>query len=115
MIYADFESILMPQENGKQNPDESYANKYLKLVAYSYGYELVFVDDKFCRPFNSYLDEDAVYNFISVMIEQSKYCSDMMKKHFNKKLLVTKKGDEDFENSTKCWICAMIMLMVMLK
>ena len=28
-----------------------------------------------------------------------------MKKHFNKELLMTDKDNEDFENSTKCWIC----------
>ena len=27
-----------------------------------------------------------------------------MNKHFNKKLLMTKKDNEDFKNSTKCWI-----------
>ena len=27
------------------------------------------------------------------------------KKHFIKELVVTKQYDEDFENSTKCWIC----------
>ena len=39
------------------------------------------------------------------MIEESKYCSDVMKKHFNKELVMTKKDNEDFENSTKYWIC----------
>ena len=48
---------------------------------------------------------DAVYNFISSMIEESKYCSDVMKKHFNKEHVMTKKDNEDFENSPKCWIC----------
>ena len=28
-----------------------------------------------------------------------------MKKHFNKELLVPKEDYEDFEISTKCWIC----------
>ena len=28
MIYIDFESILVPENNGKQNPGESYTNKY---------------------------------------------------------------------------------------
>ena len=28
-----------------------------------------------------------------------------MKKHFNKELVITKKDNEDFKNSTKCWIC----------
>ena len=39
------------------------------------------------------------------MIEESKYCSDLMKKHFHKELVMTKKHNEHFENSTKCWIC----------
>ena len=47
MIYADFESILVPEDNGKQNPNQSYANKYQKHVACSYGYKLVYIDDKF--------------------------------------------------------------------
>ena len=28
-----------------------------------------------------------------------------MKKHFNKKLVMTEKDDKDFKNFTKCWIC----------
>ena len=46
MIYAHFESILMPEDNGKQNPNESYTNKYQKHVACSYGHKLVRVDHK---------------------------------------------------------------------
>ena len=34
------------------------------------------------------------------MVEESRYFSDMMKK-----LVMTKEDDEDFENSTECWIC----------
>ena len=36
------------------------------------------------------------------MIEESKYCSDVMKKHFNKELLMTKEDKEDFKGSSKC-------------
>ena len=39
------------------------------------------------------------------MIKESKYCSDVMKKHFNKEFVMTKQGNENFKNSTKCWIC----------
>ena len=38
------------------------------------------------------------------MIEERKYCTDIMKKYFNKKFAMTKKDDEDFENFTKCRI-----------
>ena len=88
MIYADFESIFVPEDNKNQSPNESYTNKYQKHFACSYGYKLVQVDDKFSKPFKSYLGEDAVYNFINSMIEESKYCCDVMKKHFNKELVM---------------------------
>ena len=47
MIFANFESILVPENNEKQNPDESYIDKCQKHVPCSYGYTLVNVDDKF--------------------------------------------------------------------
>ena len=62
------------------------------------------VDDKLNKSFKSYLGEDAVYNFISCMIE-NKYCSGVTKKHFNKELVMTKEDNEDFEIFTKCWVC----------
>ena len=78
ITYADFESISVPENNGKQNPEESYTSKYQKHIACSYDYKLVCVDDKFSKPFKTYLGKDVVYNFISSMIEESKYCSDVI-------------------------------------
>ena len=53
MIYADFEGILVPKDNEKQNPEEPYSNKYQKHIACSYGYKLVCVDDKFSKLFKT--------------------------------------------------------------
>ena len=39
------------------------------------------------------------------MIEESKHCSEVMKKKFSKEFAMTKKENEHFKNSTKCWIC----------
>ena len=36
---------------------------------------------------------------------ESKFCSVLLKKHLNKKLIITKEDDKDFENSTKVLIC----------
>ena len=88
MIYEDFESIPVPEYNGKQNPNESYTNKYQKHVACSY--KLVCVNDKFSKTLKSYLGENPVYNFLSSIIEENKYCSDVMKKDFNKEDKMTK-------------------------
>ena len=60
------------------------------------------VDKKFSKTFKSYFGDYTVYDFISIIIEESKYCSDVMKKHFNKELVMTNEDNEDFENSTKC-------------
>ena len=53
-------TVLGPKNNGKQNPKESYMNKYQKHIACSYGCKLVCLDDKFSKLFKTYLDEDAV-------------------------------------------------------
>ena len=45
MIYANFESTLVPEDNEKQNPNVFYTNKYQKHVACNYGYKLIFVYD----------------------------------------------------------------------
>ena len=82
MIHAHFDSILAPEDTGKQNLDESYTNKYQKHVACSYGYNLVWVGDKFSKPFRSYLGEDTVYYFINSMVKKSKYYINVMKKLF---------------------------------
>ena len=79
----------MTEDNGKQNSKESYTNKYQKNVACSYGYKLVCVS----KPFKRYLVKDAVYNGVNSMIEESKYCSDAIKKHFNKELVMTKEDN----------------------
>ena len=94
--------FLMLENNGKQNPEESYANKYQKHIACTNGYQLVCVGNKFSKPLKTYLDKDAVYNFINSMIKESKYCSEVTK---NKELVMTKEKNEGFKNSTKCWIC----------
>ena len=39
------------------------------------------------------------------MIEESKYCSEVMKKRFNKELVMTREDNEDFTNPSKCGIC----------
>ena len=48
MIYADSESMLAREDNGKRNPDESYTNKQ-KHVTCIYCYKLVSTEDKFSK------------------------------------------------------------------
>ena len=50
MINPDFESTLVPEDCGKQNPEDSYTNKYQIHVPCSYRYNLLCPDDKFSKP-----------------------------------------------------------------
>ena len=70
MIYASFESILIPENSGKQNPDESYTNKYQNHVGYSFGYKVVCVGDQFNKHFKLYLGQDAIHKFMTNMIKE---------------------------------------------
>ena len=76
-----------------------------KQISKTCGYKLISVNGKFSKPFKAYLCKDEIYNFMKNMIEGSKYCSDVMKKHFNKELVITKDDNNNFNDSTKCWVC----------
>ena len=106
MIYADFESNLVPENNEKQIGmsliQTNIKNMLLPVM--------VITQQSVITLFKSYLGEDAVYNFINSMVRKSKYCNDMMKKHFVKELMMARKdivqgghrGCKSFKNSKSC-------------
>ena len=49
------------------------------------------------------------------MIEESKYCSEVIKKHFNKELVMTKGDNEDLRTLVNVASVTVIMLIMMLK
>ena len=113
MIYADFENILVPEDK-EANPDEFHTTKYQKYVACSYGYKLVCVNDNFGKIFKLYLGKDAVYNFINIMLSESKCWSDVTKK-INKELVMTEKIMKILRTPLNVRFVKKIMLMVMFK
>ena len=115
MIYGDFEIVLVPEDNGKQNPNESYTIKYQKHVTCCYGYKWVYVDDNFSKPFKSYLGKDTVYNFIKSTIKESKYSNEVMKNILAKNLWWLKKRMKILRTLQNVEFVIIIILMVMLK
>ena len=69
----------------------------------------------FSKPFKSYLGKDAVYNFINSMTEESKYCSEVMKKHFNKELVMTKGTIKILRALLNAGSVIMVLLILILK
>ena len=43
--------------------------------------------------------------FIKAILKEYKYCRKIMRKHFNKKLIMSKKEEHLFQESKSCWIC----------
>ena len=106
----------MPDDNGKQNPEEYYTNKYQKHIACSYGYKLVCVDEKFSKSFNTYLGKDAVYNFKILLIVKSKKVNVAVKswKNIDKIPTMSKKTMSILRTLLNVRIVTMIIL-IMLK
>ena len=73
------------------------------------------MDDTFRKPVKSYLGKDAVYNFINSMTEESKYCSEVMKKHFNKELVMTKGTMKILRTLLNAGSVIMVLVILMLK
>ena len=51
------------------------------------------VDHQFSKPFKLYLGQNAVHQFITNVLEDSKYCSRVMKSQFKKELVMAKVRD----------------------
>ena len=99
-IYADFESNLESAEIY----EGFYSKKYQDHVPCSFAYKLVCVDGEFTKPIVVFRGETAAYEFIEKILKKSKYCKKVMKKHFNKNLIMNEE-EEQFQSSNICWIC----------
>ena len=49
--------------------------------------------------------KNAAYEFVKAILEEHKYCKKIMKKHFNKYLIITEEEKNLFQESNNCWIC----------
>ena len=99
--YADFECNLKSVENY----EGSYPKKYQDHIPCGFVYKLVCVDDKFTKPIVVLRCENAAYKFIEAILKVYQYCKKVMKKHFNKNLIMSEEDQEQFQSSNTCWIC----------
>lgn len=58
-----------------------------------------------CETIQIYRDENLVYKLISKILEKRKYCKKIMKKSFEKELIITKEKEINFQMANKCHIC----------
>ena len=98
VIYAEFEAITEKISSCQPNNNKSYTEVYQKHTDCGYGYTIVCCyDDKYSKPATTYRDKKAVYKFMEDMLEEVKYCKNVMKKEFKKPLRMTKDDEKNFK------------------
>ena len=113
VIYADFEAITKKVQGCKQSEEmekdkdrRSYMEAYQTLEDCGYGYKVIrCYDDKYSKYTSIYRGENAVYKFMEKMLEEVEYCKAVIKKHFNKPLVVTEVDEQNFKTMDGCHIC----------
>ena len=112
VIYADFEAITkkvqgceQSEEMNKDKDTRSYTNAYQTHEDCGYGYKVVCCyDDKYSKYARIYRGENAVYKFLEKMLEEFEYCISVIKKHFNKPLVMTEVDKQHFKTIDRCHI-----------
>ena len=46
-----------------------------------------------------------MYELIEAIVKECEYCKKVIKKHFNKNLIMSEEEEEQFQSSNTCWIC----------
>ncbi|CAB3991349.1 Gastrula zinc finger [Paramuricea clavata] len=109
VIYADFESILVPEERKEksENPEEeSSTDLYQTHKACSFGLKTVcHYDDKYSGEYKSYVGSDAALVFLKTVVKESFRCREMTDKIFRKKMVITPKEEAEFLVTRNCHIC----------
>ena len=98
-IYADFECILKKVESksSEYNSNSSYTRKYQNHIPCSFAYKVVCTDNKFSKKVVLYRGKNFVYKFIKSILNEYNYCRKVIKKHFNKNLVMSvQKKKKDF-------------------
>ena len=113
VIYANFEAITKKVQGYKQSEEmekdkdrRSYTEAYQTHEDCGYGYKVTCCyDDKHSKYTRIYRGENAVYKFTEKMLEEVEYCKAVIKKHFNKPLVMTEVDEQHFKTMDGCHIC----------
>ena len=100
-IYSNFECNLKIVKC----KEGSYTERYQGHIPCSFPYKIICIDDRFSKPTIIYRGENAAYEFVKAILKEYKYCKKLMKKHFNKNMIMTEEEEELFQKSNSCWIC----------
>ena len=72
-------------------------------ISCSFAYKFDCIDDRFSKAI-VFRGENAAHEFIKTIFKEYEHCKKVMKKYFNKNLVITEEEDQ-YQSSNTCWIC----------
>ena len=103
-IYADFECIFKKVKSDivecnsiDHDSSSSYTKKYQDYILCSFTYKIVCIDKKFSKKIVLHRENNAVYKFIKSFLNEYNYFRKIIKKHFNKNLIMSAEEEERFQ------------------
>ena len=113
VIYADFEAITKKVQGCEQSEEmkneknkRSYREAYQTHKDCGSAYKVVCCyDGKYSKPTQMYRGENAVYKYMEKMLEEVEYCKAVIKKPFNKPLVMTEDDEQRFKTMDGCHTC----------
>ena len=106
VVYADFEAITENIDSCFPPQHKSYTQSYQKHKPSGFGYKVVcHYDQKYSKPAVIYRGENVIEKFIQHLFREVKDCQKIITERAKRRLVMTKKDEEDFQNAKKCWIC----------
>ena len=95
-IYADTECNLEKSHINNRNKNTSRTEKYWNYIPCSFAYKRVLFDDKFSKPVVFNKSKNKIYKLIEAILDEYGYCKQMIKKHFNKNLIMPVEDEKVF-------------------
>ena len=101
VIYADFESLLIPEEG-----EGRCLRKTQRHELCSYGFKRVcHYDNKYRGEYKSYRGPGAVRRFLKELLEEVKMCNLIVQEKFVKPVVMCVNDFDTYENEVVCHIC----------
>ena len=100
-----WKKVKSSDKSSDRGDNASYTEQYQHHILGSFAYKVLCVDDKFSKSVVLYREKNAVYKFIEAILKERNYCKKVIKKLFNKNLVMFAEDEKRFHLSNKCWIC----------
>ena len=99
LIYAECNLKSVESYGGS-----SYSRKYQDHIPCNFAYKLVCVDDKFTKSIVVFRGENVAHEFAKTILKEYQYCKRVVKKNFNKNLIISEE-EKQFQLSITCLMC----------